>query len=118
MKQCKLLHINDGCPREQNNGNWMHVEDYPRAEEILNRYLNSGYELKSMVPLVSPAELDRGNYGFYRSGFVFYLEREVEGEYTGPTPDDPIFPEGEDLHDIFRAPDESDEDDWFDDEDE
>lgn len=77
MKECKIIHINDGTAREITNGNRHFVEDYPWTEEQLNRYLNEGYELKHMVPMVTPAIQGEGNYSFYKSGFAFYLEREI-----------------------------------------
>lgn len=82
MRECKIVHINDGRPETVSNGNFYFEETYPRAEESLNEYLSQGYEIRSMVPLISPGEPGGKGYAFYRSGFVFYLEREV------PDPDD------------------------------
>ncbi len=72
MKRCRIIHINDGNPETINNGDWMFVESYTRAERILEEYINDGYEVKQMIPDITPA--DAG--GFYKTGFTVYLEKE------------------------------------------
>lgn len=88
-KKCKLIHINDGTATEIVNGNRHFVEEYTWAEDYLNRYLREGYELKHMVPMVTPSLQQEGNYTFYKSGFTFYLERE-ETEEDAPEEPAPV----------------------------
>ena len=35
MKKCKLIHINDGNPREIRNHDRLFMEDIPRVEDLL-----------------------------------------------------------------------------------
>lgn len=94
MRECKIIHINDGRPQETANGNFYFSEIYPRTETELQTYLDQGYEVKHMVPMVAPAIQKEGAYGFYLSGFAFYLEREApEGERSKeelPEPEEQI----------------------------
>lgn len=83
MKQCKIVHINDGKPDVRTNGNFYFSESYPRMEEELESYLKLGFEVKAMVPVITPGEPE-GGYLFYRSGYTFYLEREVAEEDINP----------------------------------
>ena len=95
-KKIKIIHINDGTGREQENGGFHFVEDFPWTESYLQRYLREGYEVKFMVPEVSPAVQGEGRYSFYKSGYTFYLEKEVpEGEEADEDEADP--PETEDV---------------------
>ena len=77
MKECKVLHIHDGDHVVLENGNRHFLENYPWAEEQINKMLAEGYELKHMIPQVSPAIQEEGCYTFYLSGFIGYFEREV-----------------------------------------
>lgn len=77
MRECKILHIHDGGSETLENGNYHLLERYPWAEETINELLAQGYEVKHMIPQFTPAQQGEGNYTFYRSGFVVYLEREV-----------------------------------------
>lgn len=75
-KQCKVIHINDGSASIRENGNFHFVEEFDWTESYLNRFLNDGWEVKHMVPEVTPAIQGDGSYNFYKSGFTFYLERD------------------------------------------
>lgn len=77
MKECKILHINDGSAKELVNGNYHYMEEYEWAEEALQEYLDEGFEVKQMIPCLTPARLD-GGVAFYDTGFTVYLEREYE----------------------------------------
>lgn len=77
MKECRLLHIHDGSPVVLENGNRHLLEAYPWAEETLNDLLAQGYEVRHLLPQVSPAIQESGCYSFYLSGVLAYLEREV-----------------------------------------
>lgn len=77
MKVSKVLHINDGQAKVLQNGNFMFVEEYSRAAEILNQYLADGWEMRAMVPEYHPGPgSGKGGPAFYCGGFTFYLERE------------------------------------------
>lgn len=80
MKQCKIIHINDGNPQELYNENRYYYECYPRMEATLESYLNEGYEVRQVMPHVTPAIQGDGIYSFYQTGYSFYLEREIEPE--------------------------------------
>lgn len=77
MKECKLIHINDGNEETLQNGNYLFVEEFPRTAEIIAGYLNQGYEVKQIIPDVTPNILQEGAYTFYKGGIVVYLEREI-----------------------------------------
>ena len=83
MKQCRIIHINDGKPEEKSNGDFYFSECFPRMEEELESYLNRGFVVKSMAPVFVPGE-PNGGYAFYHSGYLFYLEREVDDELFEP----------------------------------
>lgn len=76
MKKCKVIHINDGTASILENGNYRFVEEFKFTESYLNDLLNKGWEVKHMVPEVTPAIQGDGSYSFYKSGYTFYLERE------------------------------------------
>jgi len=80
MKQCKIIHINDGKPQELYSEDRYYSDCYPRMEAELEAYLNEGYEVRQVLPHVTPAIQGDGNYSFYETGYTFYLEREVEPE--------------------------------------
>ena len=75
MKECKIIHINDGNPIEVSNGNRFFQECFPQTEEVINDYLNQGFEVKQIIPQYSPAIQEEGNFSFYKSGILIYLER-------------------------------------------
>ena len=77
IKKCKILHINDGSAVVRTNGNFHFMEEYVWAEETVQSYLREGYEVKQMIPTLTPARLD-GGVAFYDTGFTIYLERDVE----------------------------------------
>lgn len=76
MKKCKVIHINAGTASILENGNYRFVEEFNFTESYLNDLLNKGWEVKHMVPEVTPAIQGDGSYSFYKSGYTFYLERE------------------------------------------
>lgn len=76
MKKCKLIQINDGNERKLKNGNRLYVSEYSKAEEEIERYLNQGYEVKSITPTYNPSTQEEGNLTFYLGGVVVYLEKE------------------------------------------
>ena len=95
-KKIKIIHINDGTGKERENGGFHFVEDFPWTEKYLQRYLREGYEIKCMVPEVSPAIQGEGRYSFYKSGFTFLLEKEVpDGEEDAEEEEDS--PKAEDV---------------------
>lgn len=65
MKKCILIHINDGNAEVLQNGNFMFVERFIKAEEIINKYLARGYEVKQIIPNYSPSQQGEGNMTFY-----------------------------------------------------
>lgn len=75
-KQCKVIHINDGSASVRENENFHFVEEFDWTESYLDRLLSEGWEVRLMVPEVTPALQGDGSYSFYKSGFTFYLERE------------------------------------------
>lgn len=78
MKECKVIHINDGSASVLKNRNFHFVEQFDWTESYLNQLLREGWEVRHMVPEVTPAIQRDGSYNFYKSGFTFYLEREKE----------------------------------------
>ena len=77
MKECKIIHLNDGNPVEVSNSNFFFQEFFPKTEEVINDYLNQGFEVKQILPQYSPAIQKPGVYSFYRSGILIYLERTI-----------------------------------------
>ena len=109
-KECKLIHINDGSAVTRENGNFHFVEQFCWTERYLKQYLDEGYELKHMVSEVTPAIQGEGRYCFYKSGFTFYLEREVPEGTCDPDEeaaeeDSDVFPFDEIDEECFGLPD-------------
>ena len=77
MKECKIIHINDGTARVITNGENHFVEDFPWAEELVESYLNQGYEVKQMIPSYTPNVQKAGEYSFFIGGFIVYMKKEV-----------------------------------------
>ena len=77
MRECKIIHINDGNEAEMTNGNRFYAESFPRAEEMIGDYLRQGYQVVHMVPDFTPSVQEEGCFSFYKTGWSFYLEREV-----------------------------------------
>lgn len=77
MKECKLIHINDGCERELRDGNRFYAEEFPETRELIGTYLEEGWQVVHMVPDFSPAIQGEGRYSFYKTSWTFYLEREA-----------------------------------------
>lgn len=77
MKKCKIIHINDRTARVITNGENHFVEDFPWAENLLNEYLSQGFNVKHMVPNVTPNVMKEGCYTFFIGGITVYLEKEV-----------------------------------------
>lgn len=76
MKKCLFIHINDGKPEVLQNGNHLFVERFFKTEEVIEHYLAQGYEVKQIMPDVSPAEQGAGNYTFYKGGITVYFEKD------------------------------------------
>ncbi len=76
MKKCKIIHINDGSHETITNSNFHFAEEFPWAESVINEYLNDGYEVKQMIPEITPSKVETGTVAFYKSGFTVYLEKE------------------------------------------
>ena len=76
MKTCKLVHIHSGNKIEVQNENHLLIEEFPETDEIIQRYLNVGYEVKQIIPDITPAIQKDGAYSFYKGGIVVYFEKE------------------------------------------
>ena len=76
MKQCKVLHVNDGNPSVLHDGNFLFVEEFSQAESVITEYLNDGWEVKQIIPDIDPNPVEIGSFPFYHTGFVVYLEKE------------------------------------------
>ncbi len=76
MKKCKIITVHDGQPETIHNGNFLYVCEFNKAEEVIDDYLDQGYEVKSIVPEYNPAIQEDGVYSFYKGGFSVYLEKE------------------------------------------
>lgn len=80
MKICKIIRIHDGKCETLQNGDFMLIDEFPRAQKIVNRLISEeGYEVVQVMPIYTPAERN-DNLNFFRGGFVFYLEKEVSEE--------------------------------------
>lgn len=77
MKKCKIIHINDGTSKVTTNGDRHFAEEYPWAEELIEGYINRGYEVKQMIPNYTPNVQKLGEYPFFIGGFTVYMEKEV-----------------------------------------
>lgn len=76
MKACKLVHIHGGNEVEVHNGNFLFVEEFPETDDIIQQYLAEGYEVKQIIPDVTPAIQEEGAFTFYKGGIVVYFEKE------------------------------------------
>ena len=77
MKKCILIHINDRDAEVLQNENFMFVERFVKAEEIINKYLAQGYEVKQIIPNYSPSQQGERNFTFYKAGITVYFEKTV-----------------------------------------
>lgn len=76
-KECKIIHINDGSAKVQQNENYHFVESFDWTAKYIQRLMNEGWEVTHMVPEVSPAiQGEAGSYAFYKAGWTFFLERD------------------------------------------
>ena len=74
MKISKVIRINDGNPEMLTNEGKLFVEEYSKMENVINQYLQEGWEVKQIVALYEPS--DRG-IPFYIGGQIVYFEKEV-----------------------------------------
>lgn len=89
-KECKIIHINDGSSQIQQNENFHFVEFFDWTAEYINHFLREGWEVKHMLPEVSPAiQGEEGGYNFYKSGWTFFLERDTTPD-EDPEVDTPL----------------------------
>lgn len=77
MKTCKIIRINDGRPKTIQNEDYMYIQEMCKTAEIIESYINDGYEVKQIFPTYDPATQEEDNYTFYKCGVIVYLEREV-----------------------------------------
>lgn len=77
MKKCILIHINDGNEEILKNGNRIFIERFIQTEEIIEKYLSQGYEVKQIIPDYSPAQQGDGNFTFYKGGINVYFEKDI-----------------------------------------
>lgn len=79
-KLVKLININDAKEKGFQNGDWMHVETYPRTEKIISAFLSQGWELSSRTQRYRPAVQKEGNFAFYLDGWDLLFEKEVDDD--------------------------------------
>jgi len=77
MKQVKILHINDGNSDVIKNEERIYIETFPCAQGEIEKLVNEGWEVKQMIPEVTPAINKEGVYSFYKSGFTIFFERDM-----------------------------------------
>ena len=89
MIECKIITINDATGREKFNIDYHRLEEYPWSDEVLNWYLNEGFEIKHVVQLFHPGTQGQsGEYNFYVAGWTIFLERETEEDVRMRDPDE------------------------------
>lgn len=76
MKECRIIHINDGNRKVIRNKDCLFVEELTCTEAIIGEYLNAGYEVKQIIPEIMPAKQFEGMFTFYKDGVTVYFERE------------------------------------------
>lgn len=104
-KECKIIHINDGSAKVQQNENFHFVESFDWTAEYLSRFLNEGWKVTHMVPEISPAiQGETGSYAFYKSGWTFFLERDLTS--AGAKPEPPLIEEVVDFDQLDEVFDE------------
>lgn len=79
-KLVKLINVSDGKGKEFQNGDWMHVETYPRTEKIIGAFLSQGWELSSRTQRYRPAVQKEGSFAFYLDGWDLLFEKEVDDD--------------------------------------
>ena len=108
MKKCIILHINDGKPKTIRNGDFLFVENFPRTEKILNKYLAAGFEVKWIIPDYGPTMLSFGR-AFSHSGILVYLEHKDTEDMDTDTITREIFTAFENENDISSPDDYPDD---------
>lgn len=78
MKKCKIIHVNDACPKELFNANRHFIESFPWTEELIDSYLNQGYEVKNIISNYAPNDQEEGSLSSFIDGFTLYLEKNTE----------------------------------------
>ncbi|MBQ7827340.1 MAG: hypothetical protein IJ386_03655 [Clostridia bacterium] len=76
MKECRIIHINDGNRETIRNEGCLFVEEVTCTEKIIGEYIKAGYEVKHIIPEIMPAKQYEGMFTFYKDGITVYLERE------------------------------------------
>jgi hypothetical protein len=73
----KLISINDGDIHDHHNGDWLHVQSYPRAEKIVSTFFDEGWFLVNRTPRYYPAPQQAGEFSFYIGGWDFLFSKDV-----------------------------------------
>ena len=72
----KLINVNDGHEKELQNGKFLHIVHYPRAETIISEFLNDGWKLLQQTQRITPAMQKPGCFSFYLGGWDLLFSKE------------------------------------------
>lgn len=73
----KLISINDGNIYDHHNGDWLHVQSYPRTEKIVSTFIDEGWILQDKTPRYRPTPQQPGELSFYIGGWDFLFTKDV-----------------------------------------
>lgn len=73
----KLVAIHDGQENVIQNGDYLYVTHYPKAEAIITEFLNDGWILLDRTQRVTPAIQGEGSFSFYMDGWDCLFSKQV-----------------------------------------
>ena len=73
----KLITIQDGQENMVQDGDWLYVSYYPKADAIIAEFLNDGWVLLDRTQRITPAMQGEGNFAFYMGGWDCLFSKEV-----------------------------------------
>ena len=76
----KHIAVNDGKECVLRNGDHLYVEVRQRLEKIISIFLNDGYTLLQMQPILNLAVQKDGSWNFYRGGYDLVFTKQVDDD--------------------------------------
>lgn len=79
-KLVKLISVNDGNCKVEQNGERLYIETYPRTEKIIAAFLSEGWTLMNRERIINPAQQKPRAYTFYLGGCDLLFVKDVDDD--------------------------------------